>query len=181
MLFDETEIPGVFLIEPERHVDQRGFFARTWCRHEFADHGLDAIFAQCSVCFNEREKTLRGLHYQIEPHEETKLVRCTRGAIYDVILDLRIASPTFRQWTAAELTADNYCMVYVPSGCAHGYLTLADDSEVAYQISRLHHPEAVRGVRWNDPAFDIVWPDSASVISERDRFFPDYKYSHETE
>ncbi len=172
MLFKETEIPGVFLIEPERCVDTRDFFARTWCRHEFAACGLNTNLVQCSVSFNEKQATLRGMHYQVALHEEAKLVRCTRGAIYDVVLDLRTASRTYKKWTAAELTADNHCMVYVPPGCAHGFLTLRDNTEVFYQMSEFYHPESACGIRWDDPDFGIIWPRPASVISKRDSSFP---------
>ncbi len=157
------------MVTPEPRRDERGFFARTWCREEFAAHGLNPNLVQCSISFNAKRGTLRGMHYQAMPHQEAKLVRCTRGAIYDVVLDLRPGSPTFGQWHAAELTADNRQMVYIPEGVAHGLQTLSDDTEVFYQISEFYHPESSRGVRWNDPAFGITWPISEPILSERDR------------
>lgn len=173
MIFTETRLAGAFVIDPERFEDARGFFARTWCRREFAERGLVTDLAQCSVSYNAREGTLRGMHFQVEPHAETKLVRCTRGAIYDVALDLRPGSPTFRQWAAVELTAENRRAFYIPAGMAHGFQTLTDDTEVFYQISEFHHPRSARGVRWDDPAFGIAWPETgARTISERDASFP---------
>jgi len=157
----------------ERHPDERGFFARTFCINEFATHGLDTKLVQCSISFNTRKGTLRGLHYQTAPHAETKLVRCTRGAVYDVVVDLRANSPTLRQWVGVELTEQKRNMVYIPEGCAHGFLTLADESEVFYQMSEFYSPKSARGVRWNDPAFRIGWPGKVEVISERDRTYPD--------
>lgn len=157
----------------ERHPDERGFFARTFCTNEFAIHGLNARIVQCSISFNRRRGTLRGLHYQAAPRAETKLVRCTRGAVYDVVLDLRGDSPTFRQWIGVELTEQKRNMVYIPEGCAHGFLTLADETEVFYQMSEFYALESARGVRWDDPAFRIDWPGKVEVISERDRTYPD--------
>lgn len=175
MVFVETKLKGVFIIEPERREDERGFFARTFCQREFEAHGVDARVAQCSVSFNKRKGTLRGLHYQIAPHAESKLVRCTRGAIYDVAVDLRLDSPTFKQWAAVELSADNRKALYIPAGCAHGFQTLVDDTEVYYQISEVYHPESARGVRWDDPAFGIKWPITENTtISEKDLCYPDY-------
>jgi dTDP-4-dehydrorhamnose 3,5-epimerase len=171
MTFLKTKLAGVFEIHLDRHVDARGFFARSWCRKEWESNGLNPTLAQCSVSFNPHQGTLRGIHYQAVPCPETKLVRCTRGAIYDVVVDLRSGSPTFKEWTAAELTADNRHMVYIPEGCGHGFLTLSDESEVCYQISEFYHPELARGVRWDDPAFHIVWPRPVRVISERDRTY----------
>lgn len=174
MIFVETELKGAFVIEPERLEDERGFFARTWDRQEFEKRGLDSQLAQCSVSFNKSKATLRGMHYQAAPHEEAKLVRCTGGAIYDVVIDLRPDSPTFKQWVAVELTAENMLMLYVPRGFAHGFQTLQDNTEVFYQISEFYAPESARGVRWDDPAFDIQWPQAEErVISARDRTFPD--------
>jgi dTDP-4-dehydrorhamnose 3,5-epimerase len=170
--FIETRISGVFVIEPERLADERGFFARTWCQQEFAAHGLDPRVVQCGASFNPRQGTLRGLHYQAAPHEETKLVRCTRGAIFDVVADLRDGSPTRQLWFATELTADNHRMMVIPPGCAHGFLTLIQDSEVFYQMSVDHHADSSRGVRWDDPALAIRWPAEVRVISERDRQLP---------
>ena len=164
MRFTETKVAGAYLIEPEPIADERGFFARTWCREEFADHGLNPDLAQANISFNHRKGTLRGLHYQAPPHAEAKLVRCTRGAIWDLALDLRPGSPTYRAWFGAELSADNRAMLYVP---------LTDGAEVAYQMSAPYAPEAARGVRFDDPAFGIEWPGEVEVINERDRGYPD--------
>ena len=174
MIFRETKLPGVFEIEVEPKTDDRGFFARTWCRKEFADRGLNANVVQCSVSFNSRKGTLRGMHYQLEPQVETKLVRCTSGAIYDVALDLRPESPTFKEWVAVVLAAENRKALYVPEGCAHGFLTLEDETEVFYQMSEFHNVELARGVRFDDPEFSIHWPEKIEVISERDRNYPDF-------
>jgi dTDP-4-dehydrorhamnose 3,5-epimerase len=167
-----TPLAGAWLIDLERHEDERGYFARAWCEHEFAAHGIPMRVAQCNVSFNRRRGTLRGMHYQAAPHAEAKIVRCPRGAIYDVILDLRPGSPTFRKWFAAELTAENQRMMFVPEGFAHGLQTLVDDTEVFYLMSEFFHPDAARGVRWDDPAFGIEWPIADPVLSERDRNFP---------
>ncbi len=174
MFFRDTKIAGAFEIDLDVKVDERGFFARTWCREEFKAHGLSSSLAQCSLSFNPRRGTLRGMHYQAAPYAETKLVRCTRGAIYDVIIDLRPQSPSFKNWVAAVLTSENRRMVYVPEGCAHGFLTLEDQSEIFYQMTEFYNAESGRGVRWNDPAFQIAWPQSVQVISERDRSYPDF-------
>ena len=174
MIFTETKLPGAYLIEPERIADERGFFARTWCRREFATHGLSVELAQCNVSFNPRRGTLRGMHYQAAPHAEVKLVRCTMGAIYDVIVDMRPDSATFRQWVAAELSAENRRMLFIPEGFAHGFQTLEDNSEVFYQISAFYAPESARGLRWDDPALAIAWPPAEQrVISPRDAAYPD--------
>jgi dTDP-4-dehydrorhamnose 3,5-epimerase len=173
MFFIETQVAGAFVVEPERIGDTRGFFARTWCRREFEEQGLNPALVQCSISFNRRKGTLRGMHYQAPPHEETKLVRCTAGAIYDVAIDLRAASPTFGAHTAVVLGAGNRRGLYVPEGCAHGFLTLEDDTEVAYQMSEFYAPESSRGVRWDDPAFGIDWPGEVHEIAERDRTYPD--------
>jgi dTDP-4-dehydrorhamnose 3,5-epimerase len=175
MNFLDTALPGIFEIQIEPHFDERGFFARTWCRNELEQRGLSAEIAQCSVSFNPKEGTLRGLHYQVSPHAETKLVRCTKGSIFDVVLDLRPSSPKFKQWIGVTLTAENRKMIYIPEGCAHGFLTLEDDTEVFYQISEFYDPKSSRGVRWNDAAFQINWPSHVHVISERDRSFPDFR------
>lgn len=172
MKFIETELKGALIIEPERLEDERGFFARVFCEHEFAAHGLETRLIQCNISFNRRKGTLRGMHYQAPPHEETKLVRCTMGAIYDVIVDLRPGSTTYRKWTAVELSADNHLMLYVPKGFAHGFQTLADNSEVFYQMSQFYVPDAARTLRWDDPAFGIVWPAASPVVSARDRSYP---------
>ena len=173
MLFTETKLPGAWVIEPERIEDERGFFARTWCRREFAERGLSTELAQCSISFNAKKGTLRGMHYQLEPHAEVRLVRCTRGAIYDVIIDLRHDSSTFGQWFAVELTAKNRQMLYVPEGFAHGFQTLEDDTQIFYQMSQFYRPDSVRGVRWDDPAFGVQWPEPIRLISDRDRSYPD--------
>jgi dTDP-4-dehydrorhamnose 3,5-epimerase len=174
VIFRPTAIAGAWIVEPERHLDARGFFARTWSANEFRAHGLNAKVAQTSISHNRRRGTLRGLHYQAAPHEEAKLVRCTRGAIFDVMLDLRPASSTFMRHLAVRLDAQNRLAIYVPEGCAHGFQTLADDTEVFYQMSAPHVPEAARGVRWNDPAFDIRWPLAERVMTDRDRAYPDF-------
>ena len=173
MIFKETRLKGAFLIELDRLGDERGFFARAWDQREFEAHGLNPGMVQCSISFNSKKGTLRGMHYQAAPYEEAKLVRCTRRAIHDVIIDLRRDSTTFKQWAAEELTADNYRMHYVPEGFAHGFVTLKDRTEVFYQMSQLHVPTSARGVRWDDPAFGIQWPIAVEVISERDRNYPD--------
>ena len=174
MVFRETALPGAYLIEPERLQDERGFFARVYCEREFEKRGLVSKFVQWSISRNPRKGTLRGMHYQVAPHEETKLIRCTAGAMYDVIIDLRKDSPTFRRWAATELSAENCLSLYVPAGFAHGFLTLHDATEVAYHISPFYQPEATRGVRWDDPAFRISWPGGEKILSERDRGYPDF-------
>jgi len=168
MEFIATSLPGVFEIRIEPHCDDRGFFARVWCEQEFAAHGLNPKLAQCNISFNARKGTLRGMHFQVAPRAEAKLVRCTTGSIYDVVLDLRAESPTYKDWVALTLSAHNRTMAYIPEGCAHGFITLEDDTEVFYQMSEFHDPESARGVRWNDPAFGIVWPAKVEVISQRD-------------
>jgi dTDP-4-dehydrorhamnose 3,5-epimerase len=175
MTFHETRIPGVFEIHLEPRTDERGFFARTWCQKEFEAHGLNPRIAQCNVSYNARKGTLRGMHDQLAPYAEAKLVRCTAGAIFDVAIDLRRQSPAFRQWVGVTLTAENRRMLYVPEGCAHGFLTVQDNTEVSYQMSEFYHPEQARGVRWDDPAFQIAWPAKVEVISERDRTYPDFE------
>jgi dTDP-4-dehydrorhamnose 3,5-epimerase len=175
MKFTETSLPGVFVIDLERHEDDRGFFARSWCRETLARRGLRADLAQCSYSYNTRSGTLRGMHYQAAPRAETKIVSCVRGAIYDVALDLRPESPTFRKWTAATLTADTLRMLYVPEGCAHGFQTLTPEALVHYQIADEYSPEHSRGVRWNDPAFAIEWPAASErILSGRDAGYPDF-------
>ena len=176
MRIHETEIGGVFVVEPEPIRDERGFFARVFCVDEFAAAGLITEFVQSSVSFNEQAGTLRGLHFQAEPHAETKLVRCTRGAIFDVVVDLRPDSPTYRRWLSRELTADNRLALYIPPGCAHGFQTLVAASEVLYHITPRYHAPSARGVRWNDPAFGIVWPPAERrILSERDSSYPDVR------
>lgn len=172
----ETEVPGLYVIELDiRQQDERGFFARTWSRRELEDRGIEAEIQQCSISFNEKRGTLRGMHYQDEPFAETKVVRCTAGRIFDVALDLRPSSSTFRQWYGRELSQENRHMLLVPPGVAHGFQTLEDASEVFYQISQNFVPEAAKGVRWNDPAFGIEWPEAEKrIISPRDQSFEDY-------
>ncbi len=174
MIFRETKLVGVLEIHVEPKPDERGFFARTWCQKEFEEHGLNSQLVQCSISFNSRKGTLRGMHYQAAPCAEAKLVRCNRGAIYDVVIDLRPDSGTFKDWVAVVLTAEKRNMIYVPEGCAHGFLTLEDESEIFYQMSEFYSPESARGVRWDDPAFRITWPEKVQVISERDRSYPDF-------
>jgi dTDP-4-dehydrorhamnose 3,5-epimerase len=174
MTFHETRVSGVFEIHLEPKLDDRGFFARTWCQHEFQAHGLNPQLVQCSISFNVRKGTLRGMHYQVPPNAEAKLVRCTRGAIYDVVVDLRPQSPTFRNWVAVILTAENRHTIYVPEGCAHGFLTIEDKTEVFYQMSEFYNAESAQGVRWDDPAFQIDWPGKIEVISKRDRSYPNF-------
>jgi dTDP-4-dehydrorhamnose 3,5-epimerase len=175
LIFTATKLAGAFVIEPERKEDRRGFFARTFCQAEFAEHGLDARVVQCNISFNKRKGTLRGMHFQMAPRAEVKVVRCTAGAIYDVIIDLRRESPSFLRHEAIELSADNRKMLYIPEGFAHGFQTMADDSEVFYQMSQEYAAEYARGVRWDDPAFGIEWPPADRVILERDRTYPDFK------
>jgi dTDP-4-dehydrorhamnose 3,5-epimerase len=174
MKFTETRLKGAYIIEIEPLEDERGFFARSFCQKEFEEHGLNPRIAQCNISYNKKKGTLRGMHYQITPYQEAKLVCCTKGAIYDVIIDLRKDSPTLKQWIAVELTAENHRMLYIPEGFAHGFQTLKDNTEVFYQVSAFYHPESDKGVRWNDPAFRIVWPDDIRVISDRDRKCPDF-------
>jgi len=174
MIFTETALKGAFLIALERQEDARGFFTRTWCQREFEAHGLRTQWVQCNVSFNRKKGTLRGMHYQAAPYEEVKLVRCTMGAIYDVIIDLRADSPTFKRWVAVELTAVNRCMLFIPEGFVHGFQTLRDNTEAFYQMSQFYAPEYARGVRWDDPAFNITWPLAKPIMSERDRHHPDF-------
>lgn len=172
MKFIETKLKGAYIIEPERLEDERGFFARTFCQKEFEANGLNTRLVQCSISYNKRKGTLRGMHYQTAPMAEAKLVRCTRGAIYDVIVDLRPDSPTYCQWFAEELNAENSKMVYIPEGFAHGFQTLKDDTEVFYQMSEFYSPEHAQGVRWDDPAFGIGWHLNKKIISEKDKNYP---------
>jgi dTDP-4-dehydrorhamnose 3,5-epimerase len=175
MIFTETPLPGAYAIDPERIADERGFFARMFEPREFEAHGLNPRVAQCSLSFNPRRGTLRGMHYQRAPFEEAKLVRCTRGAIHDVIIDLRPGSRTFRGHFGIALDAESRRMLYIPEGFAHGFLTLTDDAEVSYQMSQIYSPAHAAGVRWDDPAFGIVWPGTVAVIAERDRTYPDFR------
>jgi len=173
MIFIETKLAGAYIIKPELYQDERGFFARTWCQREFEQHGLNPHLAQCNISFNEKKGTLRGMHFQLPPFAEAKLVRCTMGAVYDVIIDLRVDSPTFKQWVAVELTSQNRTMLYIPEGFAHGFQTLVDQSELFYQMSEFYRPESARGIRWNDTAFQIEWPINDIVISPKDLAYPD--------
>jgi dTDP-4-dehydrorhamnose 3,5-epimerase len=175
MIFTETPLGGAFVIEPELLEDARGFFARTWCLREFETRGLVARVAQCSTSFNKRKGTLRGMHYQAPPFAETKIVRCVRGSIYDVIVDLRPSSPTSMRHFSVVLTADNRKMLYVPAGFAHGFQTLEDDTEVLYQMSEFYSSAHARGVRWDDPALGIQWPDDERMIVDRDRTYSDFR------
>jgi dTDP-4-dehydrorhamnose 3,5-epimerase len=174
MRFRETRVHGAFLIDLDRREDKRGFFARSWCTKEFEAHGLNPRVVQINVGYTEKKAGIRGLHFQLPPHEEAKTVRCTRGAIFDVVVDLRPDSPTFRQWAGHEITAENHQMLYVPEGCAHGYQTLMDATEMEYTTSALYAPDAARGVRFDDPAFDIRWPLQAGAVSDADRSWQDY-------
>lgn len=174
MIFRPNKIGGTFEIDLQENVDDRGFFARSWCQKEFEANRLNPHLVQCNVSFNSCKGTLRGMHYQAAPHAEAKVVRCTRGSIYDVVVDLRTDSPTFKDWIALVLTAEKRNMAYVPEGCAHGFLTLEDNTEVFYQMSEFYYPETARGFRWDDPAFRILWPGKVQVISERDQSFPNF-------
>jgi len=173
VLFIPSELPGAWLIEPEFIGDDRGAFARSWCGREFEERGLNPRLAQCNISTNRQRGTVRGMHFQREPHAETKLVRCTRGAIFDVIVDLRPDSAMFHRWSAFELSADNHRLLYIPAGFAHGFQTLTDDTEVFYQMSCEYQSGYSFGVRWNDPAIAVEWPFPISVISSRDETWPD--------
>jgi dTDP-4-dehydrorhamnose 3,5-epimerase len=176
MKFTETALRGAFIVDQEPHVDERGYFSRLWCAREFEAYGLETRVAQCSVSYNRSAGTLRGMHYQAAPFEEAKLVRCTRGAIFDVIIDLRRGSPTFSGHVAVVLSAANRTALYVPRGFAHGFQTLEEHSEVMYQISEFHRPDCARGVRWNDPAFNIAWPPATHrIMNDRDAAYPDFE------
>ena len=174
MIFTELPLPGAFVVDIQPMTDERGFFARGWCRKEFETHSLASDFVQRNIGFSQRKGTLRGMHYQVSPHAEIKLVRCTRGAVCDVIVDLREKSRTFRKWHAVELSADNHRMIYVPEGFAHGYLTVMDESEIYYDTTCFFAPESARGVRFDDPAFGIDWPAPPSLLSDKDRSYPDF-------
>jgi len=175
MLFKETTLKGAFLIEPEKLEDERGFFARSFCVREFEQHGLNPRLVQCNISLNLKKGTLRGMHYQKAPCAEAKLVRCTRGAIHDVIVDLRPDSSTFKAHFGARLDEFNRTMLYIPEGFAHGFITLEDNSEIFYQMSEFYSPQHAAGFRWNEPFFKVPWPVEAAVISERDRSYPDYE------
>jgi dTDP-4-dehydrorhamnose 3,5-epimerase len=174
MKFERLPLPGCWLIVPEMHVDERGSFARVFCEREFSAAGIPFASSQFNLSSNKRRGTLRGMHLQLAPHAETKIVRCTRGRIYDVILDLRVDSPTYQQWHAVELTADGQVAVLIPEGCAHGFQSLEDGTDVFYQMSSEYQPTSATGVRWNDPAFKIAWPILPPKVNQRDASFPDY-------
>ena len=181
MIFTETKLKGAYVVELEPLQDERGFFARSFCQNEFEEHGLNPRIVQCNISYNKKKGTLRGMHYQAAPHEEAKIVSCIRGAIYDVIIDLRQNSPTHCQWFAVELTAHSspltapYKMLYIPEGFAHGFQTLEDNTVVFYQMSEFYHPECARGVRWDDPAFGIEWPLPNPILSAKDLSYPDFQ------
>lgn len=175
MIFTPTRIPGAVSIDLEKHLDHRGFFARVWSSQDFERQGLSRGFVQANMAFNHRKGTLRGLHYQVAPHQEAKLVRCTRGAVFDVVVDLRPDSPAYCEWAGVELSSENNRMLYIPEGCAHAYQTLSDDAEVFYLVSAFYSPEAERGARYDDDSFGIDWPLNVSVISEKDRNWPPYR------
>ena len=179
MIYVETPLPGVYLIDLERRGDGRGFFARVFCEAEFAQRGLVTRFVQVNNSLSAERGTLRGMHYQLSPHAETKLVRCVRGVLYDVILDFREGSPTFGRWFGAELSAENRRMMYVPKGFAHGFITLTDDVETFYFTDEFYAPELERGVRWDDPRFGIEWPMAPVIISDKDREWPDFGDAHQ--
>lgn len=176
MIFTETKIPGVYVIELERFEDERGFFAPSFRAKEFAERELASVFVENNISYSRRRGTLRGLHYQAEPHGQAKLVRCTRGSVFDVAVDLRPNSPTFKQWVGVNLTGENRSMLYLPVDCAHGFQTLVDDTEVFYMVSEVYIPANSAGVRWNDPAFNIEWPHTEQrILIDRDRNYPDFK------
>lgn len=178
MIFTPLELEGAYRVDLDRREDERGFFARAWCREEFEAHGLNPALVQCNLSFNHRRGTLRGMHFQRAPHAEAKLIRCTRGAILDVIVDLRHGSPTHARWLAVELTEENRSALYVPEGFAHGYQTLVDGTETLYQVSAAYAPDAEGGVRWDDPAFGIRWPEAdPRIVSDKDGAWPDYHAS----
>lgn len=172
MKFTKSRIPGAWIIDVSEIHDDRGFFAMTWLPGEFTKRGLDPSLAQCNLAFNHKRGTLRGMHFQNAPHEQVKIIRCTRGALLDVIVDLRPDSPAYRQWEAVELTADNRRMFYMPKGIAHGYITLTDGAEAYYHTSIPWAPQAESGVRWNDPAFGIKWPFEPGIVSAKDGAWP---------
>jgi dTDP-4-dehydrorhamnose 3,5-epimerase len=174
MIFIETKLKGAFIIELKPIRDERGFFARSFCQREFKEHGIDTLFVQCNISINRKKGTLRGMHYQIAPYEEAKFIRCSIGAIFDVIIDIRSNSNTYKKWVSVELTDENRKMIYVPKGFAHGFLTLVDNAEVFYQMSEFYTPGYGRGIRWNDPVFGITWPEEVNVISDQDKTYPNF-------
>jgi dTDP-4-dehydrorhamnose 3,5-epimerase len=171
LIFTETKIKGIYIIEPEFQKDDRGFFARSFCKEEFRNHGLEIDIVQCSISFNKKKGTLRGMHYQTPPFEETKIVSCPKGSIFDVAVDLRTDSPTYCKWVGTDLSDKNCKMMYIPKGCAHGFQTLADDSMVYYQMTDFFHPEYARGILWNDPLINIEWKSENPIMSEKDKLF----------
>lgn len=171
MIFKETKLRGAYIIEIEPIEDERGFFARSWCKNEFEKYGLNSNLVQCNISFNKKRGTLRGMHYQVSPYEEEKLVRCTRGAIYDVIIDLRPKSETYKQWVSVDITNENRKMLYIPKGFAHGFQTLEDNTEVFYQMSEFYHCECARGVRWDDKEIGVKWALEEKIISEKDKSY----------
>jgi dTDP-4-dehydrorhamnose 3,5-epimerase len=174
MIFTETKLQGVTIVDIQRLQDERGFFARSWCRNEFKQAGLVDTLVQTNISFNAKKGIIRGMHFQLPPFEEVKLVQCTRGAIFDVIVDLRPQSKTHKQWISVELTEENHRMIYIPPGCGHGYQTLTDTSDILYQVSQFYSQEHARGARYNDPAFQIQWPLPLTLISKNDSTWPDY-------
>ena len=175
MIFTRMKLAGAYIIELEKYTDERGFFARSWCQREFEAYGLNPRLVQCNISYSKKKSTLRGMHYQLAPYEEAKLVGCTKGAVYDVIIDLRPDSETYKSYEGVNLSADDHKMIYVPEGFAHGFQTLEDHTEVYYQMSEFYMPEAARGVRWNDQTFNIKWPITQDrILSDRDRTWPDY-------
>ena len=175
MVFKETKLKGAYVVELEPKEDERGFFARSWCQREFQAHGLNSCLVQCNISFNRKKGALRGMHFQNVPHREAKLVRCTMGAVYDVIIDLCPQSPTYKQWTAIELNVANRKMLYIPEGFAHGFQTLEDNTEVFYQMSEFYYPELSLGIRWNDPMFEIRWPLPNPIISKKDMGYSNFE------
>lgn len=175
MIFNETKLKGAYLIEIEQKQDERGFFARSFCKKEFQQHGIDFNIAQCNISFNKNKGILRGMHYQSAPYEEAKLVSCIRGKIYDVMIDLRKDSATYCQWHALELSAEDYKTLYIPKGFAHGFQTLENNSAVFYQMSEFYHPECAKGIKWNDPLFSIKWPFNVQNMSEKDKSYSLFK------
>ena len=175
MIFEASPLAGAYVISEEPHHDERGFFARTWCQREFEQHGLNPRVVQCNVSFNAKKGTWRGMHYQVAPKAQPKLVRCTAGAVFDCIIDLRPDSPTYCKWFGVELSAQNHRSLFIPAGFAHGFQTLSDNAELLYDMFEWYAPETARGVRYNDPAFSIHWPIEVSVISDRDATYPDYQ------
>ena len=174
MIFTETELKGAFILDIKKMEDERGFFGRSWCKREMEEHGLNGNVVQTNVSFNKVKGTFRGMHFQRAPHQETKLVRCTRGAILDVIIDLRPSSPTYKKWIGVELTEQNHRMLYVPEDFGHGFVTLEDNTEVTYQVTQFYTPGAEGGLRWNDPAFGIQLPVTPTVISAKDAAWADF-------